>query len=346
MQKRLMVAGIAVLVMVILFSLSGVLSSLIIGLVIAYVLDPFVDFFEARGVRRTLGIALIFTVILGAMAAFVMVVGPVISREVSAFTSKVPRYVDQLKETALPFVNEYVDKHPEQVESVRERLQTLGMELLLPVVNFLKDLFSGAMNIVLGILDLILIPVMAFYLLKDIDKLTEGAGEVIPLRYRERVLDVFRDIDNVLKDFLKGQATVSVILSVLYAVGLSIFGVPLGIVIGIVAGLANMIPYLGIAIGLAPALLLSWLDAQSVARLIGVVATFGVAQALEGSVISPKIVGDKVGLHPVTVIVAILLGGHFFGFVGILAAVPVAAIVNVLTRRTYAWYRQSDLYLN
>lgn len=346
MRKRLIIAGIATTIIVVLFSLSGVLSSLVIGLVIAYVLDPFVDFFEARGVRRTLGIALIFAVILGAMAAFVMVVGPVISREVSAFTSKVPHYVDQLKETALPFVNDYVDKHPEQVESIRERLQTLGMELLLPVINFMKNLFSGAMNIVLGILDLILIPVMAFYLLKDIDKLTEALGDTIPLRYRDRVLDVFRDIDAVLKDFLKGQATVSVILSILYAVGLSIFGVPLGIVIGIVAGLANMIPYLGIAIGLAPALLLSWLDAQSVGCLIGVIATFAVAQALEGSVISPKIVGDKVGLHPVTVIVAILLGGHFFGFVGILAAVPVAAVVNVLTRRTYAWYKQSDLYLN
>lgn len=346
MKKRLIIVGIAVAIVVVIFSLSGVLSSLIIGLVIAYVLDPFVDFFEARGVRRSLGIALIFTVILAMMAAFVMIVGPVISREVTAFTRKVPQYVEQIKETAIPFVKDYVDEHPEQMEAVKERLQTLGMEILLPVVNFLRNLFSGVINIVLGILDLILIPVMAFYLLKDIDRLTDKLADAIPLRYRDRVLDVFGEIDGVLKDFLKGQGTVSIILAVLYTIGLSICGVPLGIVIGIVAGLANMIPYLGVAIGLAPALLLSWLDAQSVPLLFGVIATFAIAQALEGSLISPKIVGDKVGLHPVTVIVAILLGGHFFGFVGILAAVPVAAVANVLTRRTYAWYLQSDLYLN
>lgn len=344
MKKKLFFIGFVVLFVVGIFALSGVLSSLVIGLVLAYVLDPFVDFFEEKGVRRSLGIALIFTIILGALVAFFMVVGPVIGEQVTQFTRKLPRYAEQLKETAIPFVRDYMDEHPEQVTAVREKLQDVGMQMLGPVINFLKNLFSGAINIVLGILDLILIPVMAFYLLKDIDRLTAAVGDMIPPAYREQVLDVFREIDTVLKDFLKGQGTVSIILAILYTIGLTICGVPLGIVIGIVAGLANIIPYLGVAIGLVPALLLSWLDAQSIPLLIGVVATFAVAQALEGSVISPKIVGDKVGLHPVTVIVAILLGGHFFGFVGILAAVPVAAVVNVLTRRVYSWYRQSEYF--
>ena len=344
MKKKLFFIGFVALFLVAIFALSGVLSSLVIGLVLAYVLDPFVDFFEEKGVRRTLGIALIFTIILGALVAFFMVVGPVIGEQVTQFTRKLPGYAEQLKETAIPFVRDYMEEHPEQVTAVRDRLQDVGMQMLGPVINFLKNLFSGAINIVLGILDLILIPVMAFYLLKDIDRLTAAMGDMIPPAYRDQVLDVFREIDTVLKDFLKGQGTVSIILAILYTIGLTICGVPLGIVIGIVAGLANIIPYLGVAIGLAPALLLSWLDAQSVPLLIGVVATFAVAQALEGSVISPKIVGDKVGLHPVTVIVAILLGGHFFGFVGILAAVPVAAVVNVLTRRAYSWYRQSEYF--
>jgi len=344
MKRKLFFTGIIALILLALVTLSGVLSSLIIGLVIAYVLDPFVDFFEVRGVRRTLGITFIFSIIIAALILFVMFVAPVISREVTAFTRKVPDYVSRLQENTWPFVKDYMARHPDQVEAAKEKLQAIGVEVLMPVVNFIRNLFSGVINVVLGILDLILIPVMAFYLLKDIDRLREKLVLLVPPRHRETVQDIGGEIDTVLKDFLKGQIIVSLILAVIYAVGLSICRVPLGIAIGLVAGLANMIPYLGIAIGLAPALLLSWLDAHSLPLLIGVVATFGIAQALEGSVISPKVVGEKVGLHPVTVIVAILLGGHFFGFTGILAAVPVAAVVNVLTRRAYRWYLDSEYF--
>ena len=346
MKKKLIVGAFIASILLIIFALSGVLSSLIIGFVIAYVLDPVADFLEARHIRRPLGIALIFTVLIGVVALFYMLAAPVISRQVSAFTRKVPKYVAHLQETTIPVIRDYIRNHPEQMEEIKTKLQSAGMDMLMPVINFIKNLFSGTINVILSILDLLLIPVLAFYLLKDIDKLTARIAEAIPPRHRDQVTGLFSEIDRVIKDFLKGQLTVSMILALLYSIGLTIFAVPLGIVIGLVAGFANMIPYLGLAIGLIPALLLSWLDAHSVAHLIGVAGTFTVAQILEGTVISPRVVGQKVGLHPVTVIVAILLGGHYFGFVGILAAVPAASVINVLTRRAYNWYIQSEYYLN
>ena len=185
---------------------------------------------------------------------------------------------------------------------------------------------------------------MAFYLLKDIDKITAKISDSFPMKYRDTIVDVFSEIDSKIKNFLKGQLIVSVILAIIYSIGLSIFNVPLAVVIGLVAGLANIIPYLGIAIGLIPALTLSYLDSHSLVNLVGVVGTFVVAQALEGTVISPRVVGEKVGLHPVMVIVAILLGGHFFGFVGILVAVPAASIVLVLFSRAYNWYLNSHYF--
>jgi len=345
MKKKIIVAAFIACILLVFIALSGVLSSLIIGFIIAYVLDPVADFLEEHHVRRPLGIALIFTVLIGILALFYILAAPIISRQVTAFTHKVPAYVAHLQETTIPVIRDYIHNHPEQMEEVKAKLQSVGIDILMPVINFVKNLFSGTINVLLGILDLLLIPVIAFYLLKDIDRLTERIAKAIPPRHREQVTGLFSEIDRVIKDFLKGQLTVSMILAVIYSIGLTIFAVPMGIVIGLVAGFANMIPYLGLAIGLVPALLLSWLDAHSVAHLIGVAGTFTVAQILEGTVISPRVVGQKVGLHPVTVIVAILLGGHYFGFVGILAAVPAASVINVLTRRAYNWYIQSEYYL-
>ncbi len=345
MKKKLIITAFIASVLLIFIALSGVLSSLIIGFVIAYILDPVADFLEARRVRRPLGIALIFSVIIGLTVIFYILAAPVISRQVTTFTRKVPGYISHLQKTTLPVVRDYIQNHPEQMEEIKSKLQSVGIDILMPVVNFLKNLFSGTINVLLSILDLLLIPVIAFYLLKDIDKLTARLADAIPPRHREQVTGLFMEIDRVIKDFLKGQLTVSMILALIYSIGLTIFAVPMGIVIGLVAGFANMIPYLGLALGLIPALLLSWLDAHSVAHLIGVAGTFTVAQILEGTVISPRVVGQKVGLHPVTVIVAILLGGHYFGFVGILAAVPAASVINVLTRRAYNWYIQSEYYL-
>lgn len=346
MNKKIFYISALIAIIFLLATLSGILKSFVIGLIIAYIFDPAIDYLETKKIRRELGIALVFTLVIGIIILLISFTYPLMSKEIKIFTKKLPAYTEKLRKTTVPIVKEYIDKHPEQLELLKEKAQTAGLSLVLPVINFFKNIFSGTVNIIVGILDLLIIPVMAFYLLKDIDKLKEKIIIAIPKRFEEKILDIGGEIDTTLKDFIKGQLTVSFLLAILYSIGLSIFGVPIALVIGIVAGFANIIPYLGIAIGLLPAVLLSYLDSQSFVNVIGVVATFSIAQLLEGTLISPKIVGDKVGLHPVTVIIAIILGGNFFGFVGILAAVPVASVLNVLVKRTFNWYLQSSYYLD
>lgn len=346
MNKKIFYLLAIIGIIALLATLSGILKSFIIGLIIAYVFDPTIDYLETKKIRREFGIALVFALLLGILVFLISFTYPLMSKEIKIFTKKIPVYTEKIRESTVPIVKEYIARHPEQLELLKEKVQTAGLKMVLPLINFFKNIFSGTVNVIVGILDLLIIPVMAFYLLKDIDKLKEKVIIAIPKRFEEKVLDIGGEIDTTLKDFLKGQITVSFLLAIIYSIGLSIFGVPIALVIGIVAGFANIIPYLGIAIGLIPALLLSYLDSQSVVNLIGVLATFSIAQLLEGTLISPKIVGDKVGLHPVTVIIAIILGGNFFGFVGILAAVPVASILNVLVRRSFKWYLQSSYYLD
>jgi len=346
MNKKLFYFLVVIGIIVLLATLSGILKSFVIGLIIAYIFDPAIDFLEERKIRREVGIALVFALVLGMIVLLVSLTYPLMSKEIKIFTKKLPTYTEKIRKSTVPIVKEYIETHPEQLEMLKQKAQTAGLKLIMPLINFFKNIFSGTVNIVVGILDLMIIPVMAFYLLKDIDKLKEKIIIAIPKRFKEKVLDIAGEIDRTLKDFIKGQVTVSFVLAIIYSVGLSIFNVPIALVIGIVAGFANIIPYLGIAIGLVPAMLLSYLDSQSIPNLIGVLATFSIAQLLEGTVISPKIVGEKVGLHPVTVIIAIILGGNFFGFTGILAAVPVASVLNVLVRRSFNWYLQSSYYLD
>ncbi len=344
MKKWMFFSIVLALIIFLLFSLSGVLSSLIIAFIIAYIFDPVVDWLEEKKISRTGGIIILFTFLIGLIVLFFVIALPFFSREISSFTKKFPTYVETLKKSAVPVVNDYIDKHPEQIDLIKQKIQNIGFELLKPVINFFKSFFSGAIGLILNMLDLLLIPVMVFYLLKDFDRINEKIKNSFPLEYRDTIVSLFSEIDSKIKNFLKGQLIVSVILAIIYSIGLSIFDVPLALLIGVVAGLANIIPYLGIAIGLVPALLLSYLDSHSLVNLLGVVGTFAVAQALEGTVISPRVVGEKVGLHPVMVIVAILLGGHFFGFVGILVAVPAASIVLVLFSRLYRWYLDSHYF--
>ncbi len=344
MKKWMFFSIVLALIVFLLFSLSGVLSSLIIAFIIAYIFDPVVDWLEEKKISRTGGIIILFTFLIGLIVLFFVIALPFFSREISSFTKKFPTYVETLKKSAVPVVNDYIDKHPEQIDLIKQKIQNIGFELLKPVIDFFKSFFSGIIGLILNILDLLLIPVMAFYLLKDFDRINEKIKNSFPPEYRDTIVSLFSEIDSKIKNFLKGQLIVSVILAIIYSIGLSIFEVPLALLIGVVAGLANIIPYLGIAIGLIPALLLSYLDSHSLVNLLGVVGTFAVAQALEGTVISPRVVGEKVGLHPVMVIVAILLGGHFFGFVGILVAVPAASIVLVLFSRLYRWYLDSHYF--
>tara|TARA_B100000686_G_C16758496_1_gene957140 strand:- start:1611 stop:2168 length:558 start_codon:yes stop_codon:yes gene_type:complete len=183
-----------------------------------------------------------------------------------------------------------------------------------------------------------------FYLLCDYDEINRKILSLAPPRHQDKIRKSFLEIDRVLANFMRGQLMVSGMMAALYIAGLFLCETPLSLIIGIVAGLANLVPYLGFVFGLIPAAILTYLHHQELTPLVGVITVFGVVQSLEGMVLTPRIVGDQIGLHPLAIMLAVLLGADLFGLMGLLLAVPSAAVVNVLVKRGLDQYRKSSFY--
>jgi predicted PurR-regulated permease PerM len=191
----------------------------------------------------------------------------------------------------------------------------------------------------MSILNLIIIPVIGFYLLKDFNAIKEEIKNYIPSSYRDSIINRLKEIDYVLSGFIRGQLIVSSILTIIYIIGLSIFNIPIALLIAIIAGIANIVPYFGFIIGITPAILLAILEYHDLEHIIGVIGTFAIAQLLEATIITPKIMREKIGIHPVTVILAILIWGNLFGFWGILIAVPLTSILNIFFKDLLRYYK-------
>ena len=192
--------------------------------------------------------------------------------------------------------------------------------------------------------NLVLIPVVTFYLLRDWDVLVARIHDLLPRYYEAKITEIARESDAVLGEFLRGQLTVMFALGVIYAVGLSLLGLDFGMLIGMLAGIVSFVPYLGVIVGIGLAGVAAMVQFQDLPHVLGVFAVFGVGQLLEGFVLTPKLVGDKIGLHPVAVIFAVMAGGQLFGVVGVLLALPVAAVLVVLLRHAHRRYTSSELY--
>ena len=226
------------------------------------------------------------------------------------------------------------------VEGIRENFFKLAGS----IGRAVKGVFTNLFGFVLALLNFVFVPVFAFYLLVDLPKLKRALLALVPIAYQEVVVARVSEVDRAISSFVRGQLVIALILAAINAIGLMILDVPFGLGIGLIAGLANMIPYMALVVGLAPALALAWAEHQELVRLLGVVAVFGGAQALEGMFLSPRILGRSVNLHPVWVLLSIIAGGSFFGLVGMLAAVPVAASIQVFARHWLEIYRNSAVY--
>jgi predicted PurR-regulated permease PerM len=326
-------SALGVLILLILYA-RGTVTALLFAMTIAYILEPVVDALERRRVPRGLAILLLAVGIVGGATALVLWIVPRVVEQARVFVMSVD--LEALRARLDPILGAYATSSTELAMKIRERvltyLQENGTTLLMPAVRTLGNVTGAVLRLISRILELILIPVLSFYLLRDSHKLKRYARELIPPARRTLILGLFTDIDKVLRRFIRGQIIVSSILGVLYAIGLLILGTPLAVPIGVMAGFASLIPYAGFAFGLSMGLLLSFLQYGSWARLIGIVIAFAIVQLLEGTVITPRIIGESTGLHPAVVLLAIMLGGTLFGMPGLLAAVPVAAALAVLLR--------------
>lgn len=344
----LALAGV-LLVGVILYELRGVLSPIFFAFLIAYMLDPVVDRFEARKIPRSVGIAVMLTLVLGVFSLLLLLALPGVVRDLRVFIDELPGTVEAMMARMGPWLAKIGVPIPGSVdEAVGElRLDTreIAEKAVAPAGAAIRWIVGGTASLVGTIVGLLMIPVFAAYLLHDFDRITAKIRELTPAPWRAQVVDVAREVDEVLGAFIRGQLIVMLILAVLYSVAYWLVGVRLAIVIGVVAGLVSFIPYVGGAVALILAVVMVLVDWGGWGQLLWVVGAYTIIQLFESFVITPKVVGDKVGLPAIWVLFALMVGGEVFGFLGILLALPAAAVAKIFVMRAIAWYRQSEIYL-
>jgi predicted PurR-regulated permease PerM len=323
-----------------------------ISFVVAYLLDPSIDRLERCGLSRTLAISLLLAVALVGMGLLFLVVIPQLQLQVRHVAGRAPHWgqwlYDHLRpllEAAAPPLSQYfgIALDLDSLRSYAGRLWDWMMAHLpgitQGILSIFQTMFTGLANFIVGVLNILLVPVMVFYLLRDFDILRARFYTLLPPHWRPIVAAWLGEIDHALGGFLRGQCTIALILATIYAVGLALIGVPLGALLGIIAGLANLVPYMSIVAGLVPTLVLFLLsEAPSVGGVLSIILLFLGGQLLEGVYLSPRIMGRETGLHPVVVLVAILVGGTLFGLLGIVLAVPATAVLQVALHRWHqAW---------
>ncbi len=341
------IAGLLTIV-VSLIVLRRIFLPLFLGLGLAYLFDPAVSWLERHHWSRVWGVVLLSVVLLLVLVGVVLYLVPALGEQITHLRDRLPRYSERLRAEMGPWLERLRARYPSMIEELQTRVVDGVKEnwprLAKSVGAWAGGAFASLGGFFLFLLNLVFVPVFAFYLLVDFPKLKKGILGLIPVPYREVIHERMSEVDQAVSGFLRGQLTIALILAAINSIGLMIIGVPLGLLIGILSGLANMIPYMALVVGVVPAVLLCWVEYQSWGRVIAVVAVFSGAQLLEGTVLSPRILGKSVQLHPVWVLLAILVGGSLFGFFGVLLAVPVAAAIHVFTRHWLAAYRQSRLY--
>ena len=329
--------------------LSGVLAPFFVAAAIAYWLDPAVDWLERKGMKRTPAILLLLLGFLIFLTGLMLIIVPLLVREINMMGDKLPAYVSRAHQHLLPWIEKtFHTTVPRTLGELIDRAgsdaQTLAKSAMSSVQTVVGGTFKSVFTFMKIVLNIILVPVFAFYLLRDFDKIMEKLRLLVPERRRTFVVGVARDIDRVLSAWFRGQLTVMFIDGALYMIGLSILGVPMGVAIGALAGLLAFIPVVGVLTSLALALFVTFLEFHSWGQVIGVVALFAAVPTIEMTVVVPRVVGGRVGLGPVAVIVALLIGAELLGFIGILLAVPTAAVINVLLQRIRSAYEGSAFF--
>ena len=342
------IAAFFVFSLALLYVLRGVLSPLFFSLGIAYLLDPVVDRFERAGVPRAAAIAVVLTLLALVGALFLLLVLPAIIGEVVQFARELPTQLRALDHQVEPWLEARGIPVPHTLDEALSELALAPSEIAsraaAPAQAVLQYVLGGTVTVIGAVASVLVIPVLVFYLLYDFDRMVEGIRDLVPMRVRPTVVEIASEIDAVLGQFVRGQLLVMIAMGILYAVAYSLAGVRLAIPIALVAGLLAFIPYVGSGSALTMALLMCVVDWTGWTKPLLVIVAYAVCQFLEGFVVVPRIVGDKVGLPAVWVLVALMIGGEVFGFLGVLLAVPAAAVAKIFVVRVLAWYRQSEIY--
>jgi len=339
----------AVLVALVAFLLvfSEILPPFIFGAAIAYFCDPVADWVERRGLSRLAATAAVLFMAILIFALLAVAVLPLLLDQFSALMRNLPGYIDTLRGRVEGLMGtiEAVTPADESKPSVKPAAEQLRDAATGIGGKLLQSIWSGGVAFVSALAIVVVTPVVAFYLLLDWDRLVASVDDLIPRRHLGETRGLARDIDDVLAGFMRGQFLVCIIQGTFYAIALSLIGLDFALIVGMISGMASFIPYVGAILGLTLSMGLAftqfWGDWASIAMVLGI---FVAGQAVEGNILSPWLVGNSVGLHPVWLIFSLAAFGSLFGFAGLLLAVPAAAVIGVLTRYAVGRYQDSTLY--
>jgi len=351
MQNRIPVWWIAgLLVCILVYLLSAILTPFLVAAILAYIANPLVNRIDAFQFRRfspsrTLATLIVMTLMFAILLLTLLIVIPLMQKEILLLAQKLPVYFNAAKTNLEPWLQKNfgvaIDIDFAQIQQIlTENWKTAG--------NFAKNialtLSTQGMAIIGWLANLILVPMVLFYLLVDWNSIIEKTSQLIPRKFIAKTSEIATEIDAVLAEFLRGQLTVMLLMSIFYAAGLWIVGLELALPIGILSGLLGFVPYLGIGIGLGLAILSALLQFGTLHDLIPILIVFGLGQVVESMALTPWLVGDRIGLHPLVVIFALMAGGQLFGFAGVLLALPVSAAIAVGYRHAKTYYLQSHFY--
>ena len=332
------------------YLLWGILLPFVAGFILAYILNPLVIKLTKHHLSRTWATGIVIFCLLLAVITCFFILFPVLEAQLFAFIKEVPQIIEALWKKAQPILDMIKDHvTDQQLDYVKDRLFANISDLMNNMGTALLQLFMSGTALFNVASFLVITPVVSFYLLNDWDKITSKIKDLCPRKNADFINQKIHETDTILSAFIRGQSLVCVCLALFYGFGLTLVGLDFGFSVGFIAGIFSFIPYVGTLTGFILSILLAVTQAAApdtsfLPLFIGVLVVFGIGQFLEGYILTPKLVGDKVGLHPVWVIFALFAGSYLFGFLGLLIAVPVFAVLGVVVRTSIDFYKNSIYY--
>lgn len=343
--------GALALFLLLAWKLEQLATLVLLSFLVAYVLNPLVTkLAKLRFLGRTSATLITMLGLLVGLAAVLFVIIPQVATEFRAFLGRLPGLMERFEGTAIPWIESTLGFNvPESWSEAGDRvlvyLDDMGSEIIGPAKDIAWGFFDRLFSAFFTFISALMFPLFLFFLLKDFPRIIAAVEGLIPVHRRDDARELARDVDKSLSAFLHGQFTVMLVLATLYSIGYSIVGVPVAIGVGLLTGILCFIPYVGAATGFLLALVLAVLEMEGWGSIVGVAIVFGVVQGLDAVLITPRILGGKLGLTPLWIILALMAFGELFGFVGVLLAVPTTAVLKILVQRTIDGYRRSSIYL-
>lgn len=342
LKAALGIITLIVLCVIAIWGLGDTLTPLLAAFVISYLVFPLIKKLESKGIRRSYAVSTIFAALLIMTGIVLALILPGLLSDTQAFLKELPTSTTKAIQKVEAISSKFgyqVNLNKESVSIyIKDHLSEFSGGLLKGITQGLKASFSGLAKWIIAILNLFLIPLFFFYVINDYEKISEEIKSFIPKSLLPKFSQYFNLSNEILSGYIRGQLMVALALGILYALGLTIIGLRFGIIIGLFSGIISIIPYAGFSLGLLTAITIALANYTGVGLLVGISAVYIIVQALEGLIITPKLVGDKVGLSSLATMLALIIGGNLFGLVGMLVAIPVAAISKTVIKDLKAAY--------